>query len=169
MASRGDLGFCMKAFSANQTAIGRCAVALCFVVVMMSGSAAFAQTTGSVDSSPAEPPTKEDAPSGGCMPIGLTASGKIVFPIQCKEFIERARGNKTSEQQPAFPKDKPTGDKEREAEAPARSEPSEADKLVEPSGLRERVEPKHRLKKADDRTRYRAYDKASETYEGYDG
>jgi hypothetical protein len=26
------------------------------------------------------------------MPIGLTASGEIVFPIQCKEFIERQRG-----------------------------------------------------------------------------
>jgi hypothetical protein len=60
---------------------------------VMSG-AALAQTTGTVNPSPtpAEPSVKHDVPPGGCMPIGLTASGEIVFPMQCKEFIERRRG-----------------------------------------------------------------------------
>ena len=38
-------------------------------------------------------PTKmtEDAPAGGCMPIGVTAQGKLVFPMQCQEFLKRNR------------------------------------------------------------------------------
>jgi hypothetical protein len=31
-------------------------------------------------------------PPGGCTPIGLTARGDLVFPIQCRELIERERG-----------------------------------------------------------------------------
>jgi hypothetical protein len=33
----------------------------------------------------------EDVPPGGCMPIGLTAQGKLVFPMQCQEFLKRNR------------------------------------------------------------------------------
>jgi hypothetical protein len=51
---------------------------LALLLTVMSG-AALAQTTGTVNPSPApEPSVKEDAPPGGCMPIGLTASGEIV-------------------------------------------------------------------------------------------
>jgi hypothetical protein len=32
-------------------------------------------------------------PTGGCMPIGLTAQGEMVFPIQCRTLIERERGS----------------------------------------------------------------------------
>lgn len=31
-------------------------------------------------------------PTGGCMPIGLTASGQMVFPLQCRELLEAGRG-----------------------------------------------------------------------------
>src|ERR1700756_5233167 len=70
-------------------------------LLTVTSSAALAQTTGTVNPSraPAEPSVKEDVPPGACMPIGLTASGEIVFPIQCKEFIERQRGK--AEQKPA--------------------------------------------------------------------
>ena len=40
------------------------------------------------------------------MPIGLTASGEIVFPIQCKEFIERQRGQAV-ERKPAAVEERP--------------------------------------------------------------
>ena len=62
---------------------------LAFLLSVMSG-AALAETTGAVNpsSTPAQPSANEDVPPGGCMPIGLTSSGEIVFPIQCKEFIE---------------------------------------------------------------------------------
>jgi hypothetical protein len=73
----------------------------------MSG-AAQAQTTDPVGASPApaQPSASVDVPPGGCMPIGLTASGEIVFPIQCKELIERHRG-KDVEQKPAMLEEKP--------------------------------------------------------------
>ena len=79
---------------------------LALLLTVMSG-AALAQTTGTVNQSPApaEPSVKEDVPPGGCMPIGLTASGEIVFPIQCKELIDRQRG-KAVEQKPAANEEK---------------------------------------------------------------
>jgi hypothetical protein len=46
-------------------------------VVSLLVSAAFAQ---------------DNVPPGGCMPIGLTARGDLVFPMQCRELIERERG-----------------------------------------------------------------------------
>ena len=82
---------------------------------LMSG-AALAQITGTVNASPApaESSTKEDVPPGGCMPIGLTASGEIVFPIQCKGIIERERG-KAVEQKPAAVEEKPVAVEEKAA------------------------------------------------------
>src|SRR6267142_3718394 len=76
------------------------------LLAVMSG-AALAQTTGTVNPNPApaEPSVNEDVPPGGCMPIGLTVSGEIVFPIQCKEFIERQRGAAV-EQKPAAVEEK---------------------------------------------------------------
>jgi hypothetical protein len=50
---------------------------------------ALAQTTGAV----ADPPTQpsSEMPSGACMPIGVTASGEVVFPLTCKTFLEQKR------------------------------------------------------------------------------
>jgi hypothetical protein len=54
---------------------------------------ALAKITGTVapDSVPGEPSAQEATPPGGCMPIGIAASGKIVFPLQCRDFIERQK------------------------------------------------------------------------------
>jgi hypothetical protein len=56
--------------------------------------AALAQDTGAVppNPTPTSAPAAEEVPPGGCMPIGITAAGEMVFPIQCKEFIEKHRG-----------------------------------------------------------------------------
>ena len=55
-------------------------------LLLVTGGALIAQTTGSVDPNhgPVEPSAKQDVdpPPGGCMPIGVTASGEIVFPLQ---------------------------------------------------------------------------------------
>ena len=93
-------------------------------LLTVTSSAALAQTTGTVNPSraPAEPSVKEDVPAGACMPIGLTASGEIVFPIQCKEFIERQRG-KAVERKPAVVAEKPAA-KQSEAPAPESSKPA---------------------------------------------
>jgi hypothetical protein len=143
---------------------------LALLLTVMSG-AALAQTTGTANpnSAPAAPSVKEDVPPGGCMPIGLTASGEIVFPIQCKEFIERQRG-KAVEQKPAAVEEKPET-KQTEGVAP-NSKP--AIKPVETVPLPKRVEdaPRERAKSPDDRycsEHYRSYDPESGTYTGYDG
>jgi hypothetical protein len=33
----------------------------------------------------------DDGPTGGCSPIGVTASGQLVFPMQCQAIVERNR------------------------------------------------------------------------------
>jgi hypothetical protein len=136
-------------------------------LTVVSG-AAIAQTTGTVNpsSAPSDPSVKEDVPPGGCMPIGLTASGEIVFPIQCKEFIERERG-KTVGQKPPVGKDE-TGAKQ----AGAASENSNAAvKPMEPTTSPERIEPAQRARPDDSHCsqHYRSYDRTSGTYMGYDG
>jgi hypothetical protein len=91
----------MKPLLAHQTALACNAAFYCAIFTVMSG-AAMAQTTGTVNLSTtdAEPSVKVDVPLGGCMPIGLTASGEMVFPILCKEFIQQHR-EKDMEQKPA--------------------------------------------------------------------
>ena len=147
----------------------------------MSG-AALAQTTGTLNPSPApaQPSVNEDVPPGGCMPIGLTTSGEIVFPIQCKEFIERARG-KAVEQKPAAVEEMPAAKqpeakqeaKQSEGVAPEDSKP--ANKPVETAPFQKRVErePRERARRLDrwhaGCRHYRTYDPASGTYGGFDG
>jgi hypothetical protein len=65
-----------------------------------TGGHALAQTTGSVEQGAdrTQSQAKEEPPPGGCMPIGVTASGEIVFPFLCKGFIEQ---HKAAQQQPA--------------------------------------------------------------------
>ena len=168
---------------------------LAFLLSVMSG-AALAETTGAVNpsSTPAQPSANEDVPPGGCMPIGLTTSGEIVFPIQCKEFIERHRGAAVEqkpaleqkpaaveakpvaveakpaavEQRPAAVEEKPVA-KQSESVAPEDSKP--ANKPVQTAPLQRRVEhePHPRAMRSDSCKSYRTYDPVSATYRGYDG
>jgi hypothetical protein len=49
--------------------------------------------TSNLDRSDSRPENQVgNIPPGGCTPIGLTARGDLVFPIQCRELIERERG-----------------------------------------------------------------------------
>lgn len=78
--------------------------ALCAVVVAGLGSETHAQTTGTLAAVPGEASTKdqpsssgsEEPPPGGCMPIGITVSGEVVFPFQCRDFIDRHKAAKQS-------------------------------------------------------------------------
>src|SRR5882757_10778829 len=95
------------------------------LLLSVMSSAALAQTTGAVNPSaaPAQPSTNADVPPGGCMPIGLTTSGEIVFPIECKEFIEQHRGVAV-EQKPAAVEDKkPAVEEKSAAKQPAEVPP----------------------------------------------
>ncbi len=107
--------------------LARLAAALCCVLLIAMGSSLLAQTTGAVNpkAAPVEPSVKEgDPPPGGCLPIGLTVSGEVVFPFQCKEFLERlkARDQKaavgdekpaTAQEEPASLQQKPAATEEK--------------------------------------------------------
>jgi outer membrane biosynthesis protein TonB len=141
----------------------------------MISSTALGQTTGAVNPSPtsAEPLANEGVPLGGCMPIGLTASGEMVFPILCKEFIEQHR-EKDTEQKPAVPVEKVTA-KPAETTAPSEDVMPENSKPIDKPDktiLSQKI-PKHELRERamnqDGCRHYRTYDAASATYRSYDG
>lgn len=191
----------MKRLLANKTKFVPHLVALGFFPFIVMSGPLFAQTTGAVDPRPAvEPSVKnDDLPPGGCMPIGLTASGEVVFPFQCKEFIERMKGinRKASapEEKPATAEEgsaaghnssiPPTIDVTRTQEpaaaeekavakqegsvAPENSKP--ADQPVEKAPLQKRVEqePRERAIGPPGCTHFKTYDPVSRTYRSYDG
>jgi BA14K-like protein len=83
-------------------------------LLLVTGGALIAQTTGSVDPNhgPVEPSAKQDVdpPPGGCMPIGVTASGDIVFPLQCMGFIERQQGTAVRQKAAATDQKRPAAE-----------------------------------------------------------
>jgi hypothetical protein len=88
-------------------------------------------------------------PAGGCMPIGLTARGDLVFPMQCRELIERERGPIPEEkQQISEPRPQPeplakTAPAEKVtpvvAVAPVEVTPAEKDATATPGQAQERA------------------------------
>jgi outer membrane biosynthesis protein TonB len=185
----------MKPLPVFPKALPRRVAARCCVLLTVMGGAALAQTTGTVNPNPApaESAVQPDVPPGGCMPIGLTASGEIVFPIQCKEFIDRERGKAVeqttpaaagkpaaadekpaAEPKPAVVQEKPAA-RESEAATPPQDPTAEinkpADKPAEAAALSKRAERelRRRASRSDGCPHYRSYDAASGTYRGYDG
>jgi hypothetical protein len=103
------------------------------------------------------------------MPIGLTASGEMVFPLLCKEFLEQSRGMAVTRpaavEKPAIVEEQSIAkgtDVAPEISKPAIKEPKAVLKQVD-------SEPRARTSKTDDCTRYRTYHAASKSYRGYDG
>jgi hypothetical protein len=141
------------------------------LALLLLSVAALAQVTGTVNPSvaPAESSTKEDVPPGGCMPIGMTASGDMVFPIQCRAIIERQRG-KAVEQKPAAVEEKPVA-----AEEKAAAKQSEAPALESRTPVATPVEivptpkPRERAARRDWCQNFHSYDSESGTYTDYDG
>jgi hypothetical protein len=50
------------------------------------------QRVAQADQAQAQQPKADDVPPGGCTPIGLTASGEMVFPLLCRALLEQQRG-----------------------------------------------------------------------------
>ena len=73
--------------------------------------------------SPKAPTQKDDdVPGGECTPIGVTASGKLVFPMQCQAFLEPRRGPEDFQVPVSTnPPEKVAPPKERQAAEPAPS------------------------------------------------
>ena len=146
------------------------------VLLSVMSSAALAETTGAVNpgSVPAQPPSaNDDVPPGGCMPIGLTSSGEIVFPIQCKEFIERHR-EMPVEQKPAAVEEKAAAKqseaaRQSEEVAPENGKPATKPVETVPLPRRAEHEPRQRVISSNGCQHFRTYDPASGTYKGFDG
>ena len=144
-------------------------------LLFLMNNAVLAQTTGTVNPSatPAGSSGKEDVPPGSCMPIGMTASGEMVFPIQCRELIEQNRG-KVGEQNPTAVEEKKPA---QHSETPAPESSKPAIKPVETiKPVEEGSEPKHAERNRQLRNVRRGgcrdlatYDPRSDTYKGYDG
>src|SRR5205807_4606991 len=63
--------------------------------------------------------TKPDGvPVGGCMPIGLTAQGNLVFPLQCRAILEQQ--GEAAHPSPAKPAETPSLAKPAETPSPAK-------------------------------------------------
>ena len=87
-------------------------------------------------SSDSQPRSSDDGPPpGGCTPIGITVSGEIVFPMTCKDFIERHkaadRAATAAETKPATAEASKAPDAIEAAKAPASAEVSKAPTAVE--------------------------------------
>src|SRR4030081_1012345 len=83
---------------------GRIKFSLLACCILVVATAAIAQTSSEPAecdqrSTRAERSPADKVPAGGCMPIGLTARGDLVFPMQCRELIERERGPIPEEKQ----------------------------------------------------------------------
>jgi BA14K-like protein len=179
----------MKGLLVLQTVLALRETSLCCVVITLIGGVALAQTPGTVDPSPApaEPSTKEDMPPpGACMPMGVTVSGEIVFPFQCKDFIERQKAADqkpaAAEERPATAGERPPGAQEKSTapeekattRLPATEESDNGKPAAEPTetgAIPKHPKGEHRARSvtAPGCTRFRTYDPASGTYRSYDG
>jgi BA14K-like protein len=179
----------MKGLFVLQTVLALRETALCCVLITLISGVAHTQTPDPVDPSPAptEPSTKQDMlPPGACMPIGVTVSGEIVFPFQCKDFIEQ---QKAADQKPAAAEKKPAAAGERPPgaqEKPTAPEEKAATKLpateesdngktaaepTETAAIPKHSKGEHRARNvtAPGCTRFRTYDPESGTYRSYEG
>ena len=123
------------------------------------------------------------------MPIGVTASGDIVFPFQCKGFIEQHRGaaekaasaqevdstSPAKEEKPAVPEPTPAPPERTASKSPEVVEPQSATAVqpVETGPTSKRSQKKARDSDSDSGpagcSHFRSYDPASETYTDFSG
>jgi hypothetical protein len=141
-----------------------------------------------------DPASKAEAPPpGGCLPIGVTASGEVVFPLLCKDFLDRTKGQassqstdeqKQSAEKPASPDhnsdleskvvQKPLTEKTPEA---VQAEPNPADTVasIQPplhasSKLQTHTKSQpRRVHGSPGCTQYRTFDPDSKSYRDYSG
>ena len=154
-----------------------CVGVACQLLLMVG--VGIAQTTGSVHPSGGPETALAEPPPGGCMPIGVTAAGNMVFPFACKDLIARHRG---AEQGPTPSESKipPAANKAAavsvDQEAINRAEGAK----VQPQQIGSDNKPAETPKQTDVGSRlspggpsgcthFRSYDPKSETYRDYGG
>jgi hypothetical protein len=77
------------------------------------------QEQSQIGNSPRADAKGDSVPPGGCMPIGMTAQGDLVFPMQCRDLLQQsppaafpsparqAERTKSASQEPALPPPEP--------------------------------------------------------------
>jgi hypothetical protein len=135
----------------------------------------------------------DETPPGGCLPIGVTSSGEVVFPFLCKGFLDRSKGAAAitmtpAEQEKPSPEpaasfkepEEKTATKKSDESGPETSQPSpsasETVSSVNPPQKRSSTESnrttpyrKIRLSNSAGCAGYRTFDPASETYRDFSG
>jgi hypothetical protein len=131
----------------------------------------------------------ESPPPGGCLPIGVTASGEVVFPLLCKDFLDRTKAQAASQStdQQKQSAEKPTSldqnsDLESKVVQPPPTEKTPATVEVEPNSgdtvasiqpalhasSKLRTHTNH-IRGSPGCTQYRTFNANSKTYRDYSG
>jgi hypothetical protein len=100
------------------------------------------------------------------MPIGITVSGDVAFPLQCQDFIERQKALKPK---PATAEEKPATTPQAAVAMPENVQPAIKPVETAPSPKRVAQEPRDRPKNLPDCTKYQSYDRMSETFLNFEG
>jgi len=99
---------------------------LCGLFLAVTGGVALAQTSSPAETgtAPAESSAKDDQPPpGACKPIGLTVSGEVVFPLECRDFIERHKAMSPPMTTPPIPPESRPAAAEAKTEAKPEAKP----------------------------------------------
>ena len=99
---------------------------LCGLLLAVTGGVALAQTSSPAETgtAPAESSAKDDQPPpGACKPIGLTVSGEVVFPLECRDFIERHKAMSPPMTTPPIPPESRPAAAEAKTEAKPEAKP----------------------------------------------
>ncbi len=150
-------------------------------------------TTAGAATSPPENSDVDETPPGGCLPIGVTSSGEVVFPFLCKGVLDRNKGaaatTKTPIEQenppaesavsPIEPEEKTAAKKSDESRPEASQPPPstvETVSSIKPSRKRDPADSnsaqpysKIRLSNSAGCAGYRTFDPASGTYRDFSG
>ena len=139
---------------------------------------------------PAKSSDENEPPPGSCKPIGVTASGEIVFPMTCKDFIEQHkaldRNSSAAEAKSTVANDVKADAQEAKPTAAQASTNEDqkpvADHLVGPAvtsnsgtepastaSVPKRPKAGNRIAGPHGCTKFRTYDATSGTYRTYDG
>ncbi len=164
-------------------------------MLAMSCCAIHAQQPKVPDASanPAEKSSVDETPPGGCLPIGVTSSGEVVFPFLCKGFLERSKGaaattETPTEQEKPLPETAASSAEPEEKTVAKKSDMSRSETNQPPPSTVETVSSINPSRKRDPEdsisakpnknirasntagcTRYRTFDPHSGTYRDFSG
>ena len=171
----------------------RLLVEVLLLAILCCGARAQQPATAGATTKPLENSDVDETPPGGCLPIGVTSSGEVVFPFLCKGFLDRSKGaaatTKTpTEQEKPSPESavsstaleekiatKKSDESEPEASQPSPSTPETVSSVIPPrkrdptDSNSAKPNRKIRLSNSAGCAGYRTFDPDSGTYRDFNG